>query len=217
MKKMLRDCLLTVGVRQDQENHNDTYSQKRSQAYCRVHEGSYLTSFDSGHVADGFQMVTGDSCQYMKRTKKSTSCYITVRYVVCTVTGCGFVGKYQNTFNLENHYVTTRTDHKELVDRLTSTQNIDRQERLGSTTDGRISLSHTFVDPVFTIDKKSHWTSSLSSGLFERIGLCQCPRRMTGMGRRENQEHVATLAGKQLENSMMISSKIPWTRLWKEH
>jgi hypothetical protein len=28
---------------------------------------------------------------------------------------------------------------------------------------------------------------------------------------------VAALAGKQLENSMMISSKIPWTRPWKEH
>ena len=49
----VRDWLLTVGVRQNQKKHNDTYSQKRSQTYCRVHEGSYLTSVDSGHVSDG--------------------------------------------------------------------------------------------------------------------------------------------------------------------
>jgi hypothetical protein len=39
---------------------------------------------------------------------------------------------------------------------LTSIQHIDRQERLGSAKDGRIVLSHTFVTPVFTTDKKSH-------------------------------------------------------------
>jgi hypothetical protein len=71
------------------------------------------------------------------------------------VTGCGFVSKYQNTSNLENHYVTAGTDHKELADRLTSIQHIDRQERLGSEADGRITLSHTFVAPTFTSDKKS--------------------------------------------------------------
>jgi hypothetical protein len=103
-----------------------------------------------------FQMVTGDSCQCMKRTKQSTTCDITVRHATCTVSGCGFVVKYQNTSNLENHYVTSGTDHKELADRLTSMQHIDRQERLGSAADGRIALSHTFVVPVFTVDKKSH-------------------------------------------------------------
>ncbi len=102
-----------------------------------------------------FQMVSGDFCQCMKRTKQITACDITVRYVVCTVSGCGFVAKYQNTSNLENHYVTAGTDHKELADRLTSNQDIDRQERLGSASDGRIALSHTFVDPAFTADKKS--------------------------------------------------------------
>ncbi len=74
---------------------------------------------------------------------------------VCTVSGCGFVTKYQNTSNLENHYATAGTDHKELADRLTSMQHIDRQERLGSAPDGRIALSHTFVAPAFTADKKS--------------------------------------------------------------
>ena len=33
-------------------------------------------------------------------------------------------------------------------------QHIDRQERLGSAADGRISLSHTFVAPTFTVEKK---------------------------------------------------------------
>jgi hypothetical protein len=100
-------------------------------------------------------MVTGDSCQCMKRTKQSTAGDITVRHTTCTVTGCGFVTKYQNTSNLENHYVTAGTDHKEFVDRLTSIQHIDRQERLGSASDGRITLSHTFVSPAFIADKKS--------------------------------------------------------------
>jgi hypothetical protein len=74
----------------------------------------------------------------------------------CIVSGCGFVAKYQNTSNLENHYVTGGTDYKELADRLTSIQHIDSQERLGSVADGRIVLSRTFVAPAFTADKKSH-------------------------------------------------------------
>ncbi len=65
------------------------------------------------------------------------------------------MAKYQNTSNLENHYVTAGTDHKELADRLTSMQHIERQERLGSAADGRIALSRTFVAPAFTADKKS--------------------------------------------------------------
>ena len=34
---------------------------------------------------DIFQMVTGDSCQCMKRTKQSTACDISVRHAACTV------------------------------------------------------------------------------------------------------------------------------------
>ena len=83
MKNMLRDWLLTVGVRG-------------------------LTS--PVWTLGMFQMVTGDSCQCMKRTKQSTACDITVRHAACTVPGCGFVAKYQNTSNLENHYVTAGTE-----------------------------------------------------------------------------------------------------------
>jgi hypothetical protein len=89
-----------------------------------VHERSYLTSVDSC-----FRWWVG---QCMKRTKQRTTCDITVRHATCTVAGCGFVVKYQNTSNLENQYVTTGTDHKKLADRLTSIHHIDRQERLGS-------------------------------------------------------------------------------------
>ncbi len=103
-----------------------------------------------------FQMVTEDSWQCMKRTKQSTTCDITVRHTAWTVSGCGFVDKYQNTSNLENHYVTTGTDHKELVDRLTS-------------------MSLLLSQQTRSLDV----TSSLSSGLFERIGFCQCPTRKT--------------------------------------
>ncbi len=65
------------------------------------------------------------------------------------------MAKYQNTSNLENHDATAGTDHKELADRLTSMQHIDRQARLGSVADGRIALSRTFVAHAFTADKKS--------------------------------------------------------------
>ena len=58
-------------------------------------------------------------CQCMKRTKQSTVCDISVRHASCTVSGCAFVASYQSTSNLENHYFTTGTDHKELADRLT--------------------------------------------------------------------------------------------------
>ncbi len=122
-------------------------------------------------------------CQCMKRTKQSTTCDISVRHTSYTVSGCEFVARYQNTSNLENHYVTTGTDHKELADRLTAIHHIDRKERLGSEEDGRITLSHTFVALAFTSKKKCSVfdmvTSSLSNGLFERIGLCPCPRTMT--------------------------------------
>ncbi len=63
-----------------------------------------------------FQMVTGDSYQCMKRTKQSTAYDISLRHTSWTVSGCGFVTRYQNTSNLENHYVTVGTNHKQLVD-----------------------------------------------------------------------------------------------------
>ena len=59
------------------------------------------------------------------------------------------MAKYQNTSNLENHYVTAGTDHKELADRLTSMQHIDRQARLGSAADGRIAVSRTSSQVVY--------------------------------------------------------------------
>ena len=66
MKKMLRDWILTVGVRQNKKKH----------------------------MFSKFQMVTRDSCQCMKRTKQSTDYDIGVRHVSYTVTGCGFIARY---------------------------------------------------------------------------------------------------------------------------
>ena len=41
-------------------------------------------------------------------------------------------------------------DHKEVVDRLTGMKHLERQERLGSSTDGRMTLSPTSNTPPFT-------------------------------------------------------------------
>ena len=116
-----------------------------------MHERSYLTSVDYGHVSDGNRGFL--SVHETNQTQHDFD--ISVRHASCTVTGCAFVARYQNTSNLENHCVTAGTDHKELADRLTVVQHFVRQERLGSTSDGRITLSHTFVAPAFTSDKKS--------------------------------------------------------------
>jgi hypothetical protein len=60
------------------------------------------------------------------------------------VTKCGFVVRYQNTSNLEQHYIRGGTDHKELADRLAAMQQLERQDKLGSGEDGRMVLSRTF-------------------------------------------------------------------------
>ena len=72
------------------------------------------------------------------------------------VSGCGFVTRYQNTSNLENHYIRAGTDHTELADRLTTMQDTDSQDSLGSVADGSIGLSPTCVAPAFTDEKEYH-------------------------------------------------------------
>ncbi len=88
------------------------------------------------------------------------------------------MAKYQHTSNLENHYVTAGTNHKELADRLTSMQHIDRQERLGSAADGRIALSRTFVAPAFTADKKRSLAQHASTLTIHNCAesACSCVR-----------------------------------------
>ena len=92
---------------------------------------------------DMFQMVTGELCQYIEHTKQTNPCEIGVRHAVCTVPGCGHVIRYQKTSNLEHHYIRGGTDHKELADRFSGTQNLERQGKLGSAADGSMTLSHT--------------------------------------------------------------------------
>ncbi len=52
-----------------------------------------------------FQMVTGHSCQCMKRTKQSTACDITIRHASCTVAGCGQTSEH---FQSENSMMRSR-------------------------------------------------------------------------------------------------------------
>jgi type I site-specific restriction endonuclease len=68
---------------------------------------------------------------------------------------CGFVVRYQNTSNLEQHYIRGGPDHKELADRLAGMQQLDRQQKLASGADGRMVLSRTFNAPAFTAEKKA--------------------------------------------------------------
>jgi hypothetical protein len=92
---------------------------------------------DSCHVPDGgWRQGTALSVQ--------GSFEVGVRNAVYTVSKCGFVVRYQNTSNLEQHCIRGGTDHKELADRLTPMQQLERQDNLGSGEDGRMVLSRTF-------------------------------------------------------------------------
>ena len=102
-----------------------------------------------------FEMVSGESCQCIHRTKQKNPCDVAVRHAACTVPTCGFVVRYQNTSNLEQHYIRGGPDHKELADRLAGMQQLDRQEKLASGADGRMVLSRTFNAPAFTAEKKA--------------------------------------------------------------
>ena len=91
-----------------------------------------------------FQMVTGESCQCIQRTKQTEPCHVGVRHAACTVPKCGFVIRYQNTSNLEQHYIRGGDDHKELAGRLAATQRLDRGVQLGAAAD-----ICTLLDPRF--------------------------------------------------------------------
>jgi hypothetical protein len=101
------------------------------------------------------QMVAGESCQCIRHTRQKNPCEVGVRHAVCTVTECAFVVRYQNTSNLEQHYIRGGTDHKELADRLAAMQQLERQDKLGSAEDGRMVLSRTFNPHDFTSEKKA--------------------------------------------------------------
>jgi hypothetical protein len=102
-----------------------------------------------------FQMVTGESCQCIQRTKQTEPCHEGVRHAACTVPTCGFVIRYQNTSNLEQHYIRGGLDHKELAGRLAATQQLDRGVQLGAAADGSMALGRTCNAPAFTAEKKA--------------------------------------------------------------
>jgi hypothetical protein len=90
-----------------------------------------------------FQMVTGESCQCIRHTKQKEPCHVGVRHATCTVPKCGFVIRYQNTSNLEQHYIRGGLDHKELTGRLAVMQQLERGVQVGAAADDRMTLSRT--------------------------------------------------------------------------
>jgi hypothetical protein len=102
-----------------------------------------------------FQMVSGESCQCIQRTKQTEPCHVGVRHAACTVPNPVFVIRYKNTSNLENHFIRGGDDHKELAGRLAATQQLDRGVRLGAAADGSMALTRTCNAPGFTAEKKS--------------------------------------------------------------
>jgi len=124
-----------------------------------------------------FEMVSGESCQCIHRTKQKNPCDVAVRHAACTVPTCGFVVRYQNTSNLEQHYIR-----------------------------GGLVLSRTLNAPSFTAEKKA----SVRKASFS-IGLVLCQGTIMSTTR------TLTWCIFQLENSMMLSRKKPWTRPWKVH
>ena len=68
---------------------------------------------------------------------------------------CGFVIRYQNTSNLEQHYIRGGLDHKELAGRLAEMQQLERGVQLGAAADGSMALSRTCNAPAFTAEKKA--------------------------------------------------------------
>ena len=71
---------------------------------------------------------------------------IGVEHVECTVSGCGFVIRYQNTSNLDQYYIRGGTEHKELTDQLTVMEQVDQSipnDRLVMTKDSPMMMTHT--------------------------------------------------------------------------
>ena len=101
-----------------------------------------------------FQMVSGTSCQCCFRTKQKDPCATSVRHAACTVQGCGFVVKYQNTSNLEAHYTAAGLDHEELSDQLRQHQHLQTQTLLFVGADGSGRQTGKVVAPAFTKAKK---------------------------------------------------------------
>jgi hypothetical protein len=119
MRKILRNWLLTASVRRKKKR--ETISLTLRSILLS------MTGLTSAVWTLGmFQMVTWESCQCIRRTKQKEPCHVGVRHAACTVPKCGFVIRYQNTSNLEQHYIRGVLDHKELAGRLAEMQQAHR-------------------------------------------------------------------------------------------
>ena len=149
MRKMLRNWLLTECVRAEKKAKDNAASTPKHTVLSMAGLTSAVWTLGM------FEMVSGESCQCIHRTKQKNPCDVAVRHAACTVPTCGFVVRYQNTSNLEQHYIRGGHDHAELADRLAAMQQLERQEKLASGADGRMVLSRTFNAPAFTAEKKA--------------------------------------------------------------
>ena len=110
-----------------------------------------MTPGSPSHICKGLLAWYGQRF----RTKQKDPCATSVRHAACTVQGCGFVVKYQNTSNLEAHYTAAELDHEELADRLRQHQQLQNQTLLSVGADGSGGQTGKVVAPSFTKAKKA--------------------------------------------------------------
>jgi RNase P subunit RPR2 len=67
-----------------------------------------------------FQMVTGESCQYIHAPNRRIRVTLVFDMMCTQCNKCGFVIRYQNTSNLDQHFIRGGLDHNELAGRLVS-------------------------------------------------------------------------------------------------
>ena len=111
--RVLADRVLAVAADRVREAEKKAKDNAASTAKHTVLSMAGLTS--AVWTLGMFQMVAGESCQCIRRTKQKNPCDVAVRHAACTVPTCGFVVRYQNTSNLEQHYIRGGHDHAELA------------------------------------------------------------------------------------------------------
>ena len=94
------------------------------------------------HAKDLEKLGADRQCEAAKKatddllnTPKHTVLSMVVLTAAYTVPKCGFVIRYQNTSNLEHHYIRGGLDHKELAGRLSGMHQLERGVQLGDAAD----------------------------------------------------------------------------------
>jgi hypothetical protein len=96
-----------------------------------------------------FQIVTGKSCSASDAPNRRIRATLVFDMLCEQCNKCGFVIRYQNTANLEQHYIRGGLDHKELAGRLAAMQQVARGLQLGAAADGNMALSRVWNAPAY--------------------------------------------------------------------